>query len=121
MTMPTIINEKVHGIIDYAVVVFLLLSPTLFGFTGTIAIITYALAGIHFALTAITDSPMGIIKVLPLTIHGYVEVAAAVAIMLAPWIFGFTEDATGRWFYILLGFAIFVTWLLTAYRPAEAS
>ena len=65
MNMPTVINEKVHGIIDYAVVVFILLSPTIFGFTGTIAIITYALAGIHFALTAITDSPMGIIKVLP--------------------------------------------------------
>ncbi len=48
MTMPTIINEKVHGIIDYAVVIFLLLSPTIFGFTGMVAIITYALAGIHF-------------------------------------------------------------------------
>ena len=121
MNMPTIINEKVHGIIDYAVVVFLLLSPTIFGLTGTVAIITYALAGIHLILTVITDSPMGIIKILPFTIHGYVEVAAAVAIMLAPWIFGFSGDVTGRWFYILFGFAVFVTWLLTAYRPAEAS
>ncbi len=121
MNMPTIINEKVHGFIDYGVVVFLLLSPTIFGFTGTIAMVTYALAGIHFILTAITDSPTGIIKVLPLPIHGYVEVAAAVAIMLAPWIFGFSGDATGRWFYILFGFAVFLTWLLTAYQPAEAS
>ena len=121
MNLPTIINEKVHGIIDYLVVVFLWLSPTLFGLSEYVSMLTYGLGGIHLVLTAITDSPLGIVKVLPLTIHGYVEVAAAVVIMVAPWLFGFADDATGRWFYIIFGLAVFVTWLLTAYRPAEAS
>ena len=121
MNMPTIINEKVHGIIDYGVVIFLWLSPMLFGLSDYVSMLTYGLGGIHLILTVITDSPMGLIKVLPLTIHGYVELAAAVVIMIAPWIFGFSEDATGRWYYILVGFAVFVTWLLTSYKSAEAS
>ena len=121
MKKPAIINARIHGIIDYLVVVFLVAAPTLFGLSEYVSLLTYGLAGIHLILTAITQFPLGIVKTLPFPLHGIVEVAASVVIILAPWIFGFAEEAAGKWFYILFGVAVFLTWLLSDYKPADAA
>src|ERR1700677_3641018 len=41
--------------------------------TGTAALISYALAVIHLAMTVLTDMPLGVIKVIPLKLHALVE------------------------------------------------
>ena len=82
-------NSKTHGIIDYLVVIFLALSPTLFHLSPFVSTITYALAGIHFALTILTDFPYGVIRVIPYKIHGLVEFLVSILLFALPWILGF--------------------------------
>jgi len=41
------INSKTHGVIDYLVVIFLWLSPSIFVLPEMTGIFTYALGGVH--------------------------------------------------------------------------
>ena len=109
------ISPTIHGIIDYVVVIFLLASPTIFGFTGLLAIFTYALAGIHLLMTILTDYNVGLIKIIPFHTHGFVEsVVGVVLIGLAYTLFN--DNAAGKLFYIIFGTIVLYTWLLTDYR-----
>lgn len=68
-----IITPRVHGYLDYVTVVVFLLTPTLLGLTGIPAMLAYALAGIHLAMTLVTDFPLGVVKLIPFTIHGWID------------------------------------------------
>ncbi len=57
-----IISPKVHGIIDYLVVVFLLASPLIFGFTWRVDLVTYALYVVRLVLKLFTNYTPGFIK-----------------------------------------------------------
>jgi len=87
------ISPKIHGIIDYLVVVFLLASPTIFGFTGLLATFTYALGGVHLLLTILTAYSAGLIKVIPLALHGLIEFVVGVVLIVLAFIL-FSE----RWY-----------------------
>jgi hypothetical protein len=110
-----IISAKLHGIIDYLVVVFLLVSPTIFGFTDLLAGFTYALGGIHLILTLLTDFNAGLFKVIPLPLHGLIElVVGIVLVVLAYTVFNDTE--AGMLFYTSFGAAVVLVWFLTDYK-----
>jgi hypothetical protein len=57
---------------------------------------------------------MGAFRVIPLAIHGWIELAVAPTLIAAPWILGF--DAPARIFYVAAGVTIFLTWCATDYR-----
>ena len=59
------ITSKVHGFLDLLGVVFLLASPSFFGFTGFLALFTYSLAAFHLVLTLLTDFYVGLLKFIP--------------------------------------------------------
>ena len=109
------ISPTVHGIIDYFVVIFLLASPTIFGFTGLLAIFTYTLAGIHFFLTILTEYKVGLIKIIPFHMHGFVESVVGVVLIGLGYTL-FNDNAAGKLFYIIFGTIVLYTWLLTDYR-----
>jgi uncharacterized YccA/Bax inhibitor family protein len=109
------IPPKIHGAIDYLVVLFLLASPTIFGFEGLICIFTYALGAIHLLLTLLTDFNAGIIKAIPLWLHGYIELVVGVALLVLAFTL-FLDIKTGRVYYTCLGLAVLLTWLLTDYK-----
>ncbi len=113
------ISPKVHGIIDYLVVVFLLASPTIFSFTGFIATFTYALAGVHLLLTILTNYSVGLIKIIPLPLHGLIEFAVGIVLIVLGYTL-FKDEATGKLFYILFGTVVLITWLCTDYTGTEA-
>jgi hypothetical protein len=109
------ISSTVHGIIDYLVVIFLLASPTLFGFTGVLATFTYILAGFHFLLTILTDYSAGLIKVIPFALHGIIESTVCIIIIVFAYTL-FNNNAVGKLFYIIFGTVILYTWLLTNFK-----
>ena len=111
-----IISSKVHGIIDYMTVIFLLCSPTLFKMEGTLCTFTYALAGIHFALTALTNFEPGLIKVIPFRIHGLIELIVSVALICLAYYFNSQDNQFGFYYYMLLAIAILLVFLLTDFR-----
>ena len=108
-------SPKVHGIIDILVCVFLLASPLIFGFTGTLAIFTYALGAAHLALTVLTDFDMGLAKIIPVSIHELVEFIVAVAVIILAYTL-FNNNADGKLYYVILGNCLLLTWLVTDYR-----
>ena len=113
-----LISAKVHGYLDYAVVAGFLTAPSLFYITGLPAVLAYILAAVHFALTLFTDFPLGTVKVIPLKIHGFVEMAVGPCLMVLPFVLSFTEQAPAAAFYGISGILIFAVWLLTDYKKS---
>lgn len=111
-----IINSTVHGVIDYLVVIALLLSPSFFGMDSLVANLTYSIAGIHLVLTVLTRFKLGLIKMIPLRVHGLVELVVGIVLLFVPWIFGFPNDPVGSNFYFGFGGAVLLVWILTDYR-----
>lgn len=113
-----ILSPKIHGVLDYVVVAAFALSPTIFGLDGLPATISYVLAAVHLILTLLTAS-LGAAAVVPLTVHGWVELIVSVCLIALPFIAGFGDAA--RNFYIAAGVVIFIVWLITDYRTAKPS
>ncbi len=116
-----IITPYVHGVIDYFVVLFLLLSPSLFNITGLPGILIYVLGAIHFILTITSGFKLGIFKLIPFKIHGVIELLVSIILIVMPWIFGFADVAVARNFYIIFGAVVLLTWLLTDYKERKTS
>lgn len=111
------INAKIHGILDYIVVLFLWLSPSLFGLEGFTATFTYALGGVHLLLTILTKYSAGIIKIIPYSVHGIIEFLVAVG--LAAFAYFYLAEHEGelaRNYYYGFSGAVFLTWLLSKYK-----
>ena len=116
MANTNIINPKVHGILDYAVVIAFALAPTLLGFSGLPATISYVLAAVHLLLTLVTAFPLGVIKIVPLPLHGAIEFVVSIILVALPWILKFASDTAARNFYVGAGVLIFVVWRITDYK-----
>lgn len=108
-----VVSPKFHGILDYLVVIFLAVSPTLFKMEGTLATFTYALAGIHLLLTILTGYPLGLIKVIPFALHGLIELVVALALIGVSMYFNHTNNLLGFYFYIWFAVAILLLFFLT--------
>ena len=115
------LTSKIHGIIDYVVVLFLWLSPSLFGLPDTTALFTYLLGSVHLVLTLITKFEMGLIKILPFKIHGLIELIVSIALIGAALILGNMEGDLARNFYIGFAIAVFLTWAITDYKGQVAT
>lgn len=113
-----IISSRVHGILDYATVIFLLASPTIFKMEGNLCTITYALGVVHFCLTILTDFEVGLIKVIPFRIHGLIEVAVALGSAALGFWFYNNGSATGFYFYMALAVVIMIVFILTDFKQA---
>jgi hypothetical protein len=110
------LTPKIHGAIDYGVVVFLWISPGIFGLSDFVSAMTYVLGGIHLALTLFTNFKYGLIKIIPFYLHGWIELMVSIILITAPWLLGFSENTVDRIFYVGFGIAVFATWLVTDYK-----
>lgn len=86
-----IISDTANGILDYLTVAIFVLAPSILGLTGFAALVSYALAAIHLAMTLLTDMPLGAIKIIPMR-HALIEMLAGSVLLVAalalPTIFG---------------------------------
>jgi hypothetical protein len=114
------ISPKIHGIIDYLVVVFLLASPAVFGFTGLLATFTYALGAVHLILTILTAYSVGLVKVIPFPLHGSIEFIVGVVLIILAYTL-FNDEPTGKLFYVIFGTVVLLTWLVTDYKGTETA
>ena len=114
-----ILSPKIHGYLDYVVVIAFLAAPTLFGLSGIPAVISYALSIIHLMVTLLTDFPLGIAKAIPMKLHSTIELLVSFTLMALPWLLGFASVIPARNFYIAAGVVIFITWLVTDYNRAK--
>lgn len=110
------INAKMHGYLDYVVVLVFLGAPTLLHLSALPATIAYILAGVHLALTLLTDFPLGLLKVVPLRIHGFIELVVGPCLIALPFVLGFAGEPAAEAFYVACGVVILAVWSLTKYE-----
>ena len=110
-----VLTPRTHGVLDYVTVIAFLLAPTILNLSGLPATISYLLAVVHLVLTLITAFPLGLIKAIPFKIHGMIELAVSIFLVLLPWLFSFASVPAARNFYVAAGIVVFIVWLITDY------
>jgi len=105
-----------HGIIDYALAILLAAGPSMMGFNGRQATWAYLFAAVLLALAVLTRSPLGIVKVIGLGTHGFVELVLALCLVAAPWFGNFARGVLSRNFYVTVGLLMLALWFLTDFR-----
>jgi hypothetical protein len=105
-----------HGIIDYALAILLAIGPSIAGFAGRQAMWSYIFAAVLFAMALLTRYPLGVIKIVGLGIHGFVELLLAICLIAAPWFGNFIAGVHSRDFYWTIGLLMLVLWFLTDFR-----
>ncbi len=111
-----IISSKMHGIIDYLLIIFVAASPTLFKMEGSLCTITYTLAAIHLAVTLLTDFELGLIKIIPFRIHGLLEIVVTLTLAVLSFWFYRNGNEFGFYFYMVLAIAIMIVFILTDFK-----
>lgn len=110
------LSPTVHGVLDYVTVLFLFLAPTLFTMESAGSVFTYTLAVVHLVLTLLTDFRAGAVKIIPLKIHGLIEIIVAIALVgIALW-FRASGDTVEFYFYLIFSVILFIVWALSDYR-----
>jgi len=110
-----ILNPRTHGYLDYFTVILFLVAPTLLGLTGIPAMLAY----VHLVMTLVTDFPLGVVKLIPFTIHGWVERVVGPLLIIVPFVLGFSTDLAARNFYVTIGGVIVLVGLVTDYKGTE--
>jgi hypothetical protein len=109
--MTRSIGAVSHGILDYAFAIILAIAPSAVGFAGRQARWCYIFAAILFVLAVLTQT-----KIVRLAVHGAVELAIAIVIVLLPWIANFSRGVLSRNFYVAIGLLLIGLWALTDFR-----
>jgi hypothetical protein len=99
-----IIPPLVHGLLDYPLAAVLIVLPLVLDFdNGPAKWIAFAF-GIGAAVLAVgTAWSTGIVRVIPPLLHGYADVAVTVALIVLPFIVGFSSHTTALVFYLIVG------------------
>lgn len=97
------ITTRIHGVLDYAMGIFLIISPSVFDFrfggAETWVPVTLGIASIAYAL--FTDYELGLVRVLPMTAHLKIDFLVSATLLASPWLFAFDEVV--RWPHLCLG------------------
>jgi hypothetical protein len=111
-----VISPRMHGYLDFLTVALFLLAPTLLGLSQVPAMLAYSLAAIHLMVTLASDFPFGIVKIIPFTVHGWIERLVGPSLIAVPFILNFATEEAARNFYITVGLVIIIIGMLTDYQ-----
>ena len=111
-----VISPRIHGYFDFLTVFIFLLTPTLLGLGQLSAMLAYGLAVVHFIVTLTSDFPFGVVKLIPFTVHGWIERMVGPLLIAVPFILNFSDEEAARNFYIAMGIIIIVAGMLTDYQ-----
>jgi hypothetical protein len=113
------LSPRVHGAIDYLFAALFLLAPTIFRFDGLPATLATGIAVAQLTLAMCTAYPLGLVKAVPFPAHGWIELFMGTSIILAPWIFNFSESLAARNFFLGAGVAWLLVWLVSEYVASQ--
>jgi hypothetical protein len=112
------IPPVVHGILDYPLAAVLIVLPLILNFDDNAAKWIAFAFGIGAAVLAVgTAWPTGIVRVIPPLLHGYTDLAATVALIVLPFIVGFSDHTTALVFYLIVGAGGLAATLATRFEP----
>lgn len=112
------IPRNVHGILDYIVGILLIAAPWLLGFADKTAATYVPVAlGIGTLLySMLTNYELGVIRVIPFSVHLGIDIAAGIFLAASPWLFGFADRVMIP--HVVVGVIEILAGLLTRNAPA---
>ena len=114
-----LINSRLHGVIDYASVIFLFAAPSFIEMDYLLRSYVYSAATLIFALTFITRFELGVIKILSFRIHGLIEILLVILFTISAFWFSNNDDASGFYFCLWLAVFIMAVFVLTDFSRKE--
>jgi hypothetical protein len=120
MTKP--LKPLPHAVIDYVFAAKMMAAPCLFGFRRNKAA-TMSSVGSGAAilgLSLMTRYPLGAVKLIPFPTHGFIETAAGIFNIAAPWLMGFAGNKRAKWLHVLSGLSTLAVVAMTDYQAAES-
>lgn len=95
------VTKTVHAYLDYTVAIALIALPFVLGLGATSPLALWLSVGTGiaaFILTLLTDHNLGVLRVLPYSLHLIVDAAVGVVFLAAPFALGFSGlDAAYYW------------------------
>jgi len=114
-----VIGASLHRVLDFVTVAGFALAPSVLSLTGLPAMLAYILAAAHLTLTLLTHFPGSVLRPVPLSLHGAIELVVGIALIALPWLLGWGGAA--RIFYVVAGAVILGVWALSTYRAEVPS
>jgi hypothetical protein len=117
-----ILSPVVHGVLDYPLAAVLIVLPLVLNFDDDAAKWIAFAFGIGAAVLAVgTAWRTGIVKVIPPLLHAYADITVTVALIVLPFIVGFSDHTTALVFYLVVGAPVLAATLLTRFEPRMAA
>jgi len=110
-----------HGLLDYAMAVLLILLPFVLGYAnGSIPMYLMVCAGIAMlVVSALTAYEMGLVRTIPMPVHLGIDVAMGLLLAVSPWLFGFAQ---ATWLpFVVIGLLEAGSGLMTETRASRRS
>jgi hypothetical protein len=121
MNSMRFVSSRMHGILDYIVGVLLLVAPELLGFSqigGPAVTIPRVIGSLIIVQAILTRYEMGLVKVLPFSLHVGIDYIVGIFLAGSPILFGFSDQPSNVWLpHVLVGAFIFFSTLLTEVQP----
>ncbi len=110
------LSAFLHGVIEYLAAVLLIAAPFLFGFDQNAAVAFSIVMGLLIlVVTATSDLPTGLAKVIPVSVHVALDFILAGALVASPFLFGFSDEGAPTTFFIVLGVAHLLVTIATRF------
>ena len=90
------ISPRIHGVLDYSTAAAVAAVPRLLDFPAPARRLCDALAGGYGVLSALTNYPMSVRRLVPFKAHGAAELAIGAALPALPWLLGFADHRAAR-------------------------
>jgi hypothetical protein len=111
------ISPAVHGTLDYVLAATLIAAPLVLHFDDdTAKVVMLVLGGAATVLAVGTAWSRGIIRVLPPVVHGIADIGATIALIAAPFVFGFSDHTLALVVYVVVGAGGLIATLLTRFE-----
>ena len=111
------ISPAVHGTLDYLLAAALIVAPLVLHYHDeTAKVIMLVLGGAATVLAVGTNWSRGIIRVLPPVVHGIADIGATIALIVVPFIFGFSDHTLALVVYVAIGVGGLLATLLTRFE-----
>jgi len=114
------IPRFLHGFIEYAAGVLLIVAPFLLSFASDAAVALSIVAGVVvIVIAASTEGPTSLINSIPLAAHVLLDFALVAVLIAAPFLFGFSSESTPTAFFIVLGVLHLLVTIGTRFKPSR--
>lgn len=117
MSLVRFLPAWLHAVADYAVGATLIVVAAAVGGSGKAIGTGVAVGAVVLLVSMLTRYPLGVVKVLPFTVHSAGDYLAAALLVVAPFALNFNNSDTGLTaFYIVAGVAVLAVSLITNYQ-----